>query len=278
MSAVPLVIGQALCICAVSIPLGLIIAALLSFLIVPAVMGLSTISTGTVISFSPWIFIDAALFSLLTTLLGAVKPAKKAANISPVEAQKFTGIETKKRAAYSFAHGKLYRMALRNIFRDRKQAAIVFLSLFLGITTFILIITLVASMNPDNFAAANAESNFVLTNTTTDPSNHVDPKQKFDDDFIDKVSKLPGFVSAQYDTTSEFFLTYTDDFQAHLESELNEKRKDGIIISDNEIADIKKNFKSHAIGVDGIISIIIPEISYRSVFKSTIVERLREMK
>jgi putative ABC transport system permease protein len=95
----------------------------------------------------------------------------------------------KKSVVYSFILGKLYKMALRNIFRDRKRAAVVFISLFLGITTFNTIITIVASMDPDNFVAMFAESDVVLTNNTVfSLYNTVSPKQKFDDNFFELIA------------------------------------------------------------------------------------------
>lgn len=250
-----IVTGQIFRLCAIGIPLGMALAALLSLAIVPAlVSGISSMATGTVISFSPLIFIGAAFFALLTALLGAAKPAKKAAGVSPIEAQKYTGEEVKKSAIHSPAHGKPYRMALRNIFRDRKRAAVVLLSLFLGVTTFISITTLVSSMDTDNYVASYVENDFTLTNNTVSIGSGSEPKQKFDEAFLSAISGIPGFENMQYDTSGWFRLTYTDDFDAHLKEHLltlpNQKEESTAeefsLIKEN----IKENFTCIAVGVD----------------------------
>ena len=94
---------------------------------------LGAISTDeAVVSFSPIIYVGAVFFPLLTAILAASKPARKAASISPIEAQKYTGVTGTVKHIRSLAHGKPYRMAWRNIFRDKKRAGVVLFSLFLG--------------------------------------------------------------------------------------------------------------------------------------------------
>ncbi|MGE5613131.1 MAG: FtsX-like permease family protein [Bacillota bacterium] len=214
-----IVLGQILRFCLAGIPLGAAAALLLSFVAVPALLSKSgNIVTGAVVSFSPFIYIGAALLALLTAILGAFRPALKAASISPVEAQKFTGIPFNKRRAYSSARGKPCRMALRNISRNGKRAVIVLLSLFLGITTFFVVTTLVTSMDTDNYVNSYIESDFVLQNNTV--KGGYEPKQKFDAAFIDAIRSLPGFESMRVTTrewmrleySPEKFGKYLDDF------------------------------------------------------------------
>lgn len=212
-----IVTGQILCLCVVGIPLGLLIAAVLSLFIVPALIStISQISTGVVISFSPIIYISAAFFSLITALLGAKKPSKKAATISPIEAQKYTSVKTKKYCISSSIQGIPYRMALRNILRDRNRSIIVIFSLFLGITTFISLYTLVASMDTDKYISTYISNDIILINNTTNEISDIAAKQKFDDSFLSEIHKIHGFKSMSYDTTKMFNLTYTDSFNEHL--------------------------------------------------------------
>ena len=139
--------GQILRLCLIGIPIGILLSLLVSFGIVPSfISALGAVSAnGVVVSFSPIIYVGAIIFPLLTAILGALKPARKAASISPIEAQKYTGVTGNIKGVWSFAHGKLSRMALRNIFRDKQRAGIVLFSLFLGVTTFLTVTTLVFS-------------------------------------------------------------------------------------------------------------------------------------
>ena len=126
--------GQILRLCCVGIPVGIVLSLALSLGMVPSFIStLDAVSAdGAVVSFSPLIYVGAIMFPLFTALLGASKPAQKAASISPIEAQKYTGVTGSIKGVRSVAHGKPVLMAWRNIFRDKKRAGVVLLSLFLG--------------------------------------------------------------------------------------------------------------------------------------------------
>ena len=180
-----IVIGQVLFFCLVGIPLGCLAAVVVSFLLVPAVISNSGIDTGTVVSFSPFIYIGTIVFSLLTAWLGAITPAKKAASISPMEALHYIGeYASNKKVKYAMK-GKMYRMALRNIFRDKRRAAIVMLSLFLSITVFTSVMMVVNSINIDNYINSEYDYDFFFTSDMT--------KSYFlNEDFVEKVQKNAG--------------------------------------------------------------------------------------
>jgi putative ABC transport system permease protein len=241
-----IVIGQILRLCLIGIPIGAVLALLLSLVVVPAFLSkLASITTGTVVSFSPLIYLGAALFALLTALLGAFRPAKKAAGISPVEAQKFTGLKVNKSRVYSPAHGKPYKMAFRNIFRDRKRAVIVFLSLFLGVTTFITITTLVTSMDTDNYVASYVESDFVLQNNTM-IGYEGETKQKFNDAFMNTIKSLPGFENLRKTTEEWMQLEYSkEEFGEYLADYIKKNDADDLTEQD-----VRKNFSGIIAGID----------------------------
>ena len=98
-------------------------------------------------SFSPIIFLFAAMFSFITVAVSCRKPAKEAGKISPIAAIRFTGINgTETKELKVAGNGtKLERMAFRNVFRDRKKAILVFFSLFMGLTIFLMIYTIFSS-------------------------------------------------------------------------------------------------------------------------------------
>lgn len=239
------VIGQILRLCMIGIPIGAAVAFLLSFVAVPLFLSnLGSIATGTVVSFSPLIYLGAAVFALLTALLGAFMPAKKAASISPVEAQKFTGIKINKSRIYSSVNGKPYKMAFRNIFRDRKRAAIVLLSLFLGITTFIAITTIITSMDTDNYVASYLESDFMLQNNTAMAGS--EPKQKFTPAFIDAIKSLPGFENLRVTTQEWMCLDYSpDEFGEYVDDYIKRNNAEGL--TEQNIYD---NFTGIIAGID----------------------------
>lgn len=123
---------QAIRISCIGIPIGLLLGAVVSFGIVPYFLNMmySTNSdVGTKVSFSPFIFIGAAIFTFITVMIASMKPAKIAGNVSPIAALQYTAASTKS-SARNCSKMKLSRMAWNNVFRNAKSTTLVFASLF----------------------------------------------------------------------------------------------------------------------------------------------------
>ncbi|MGD1819872.1 MAG: ABC transporter permease [Pleomorphochaeta sp.] len=182
-----IVVGQANILAAIGIPIGLLIGALLSLIIVPKALSLMNLETGMEISFHPFIFIGTAFFSYITIILGVRKSAKITSKISPIEAMNYTGVKVNKKQISNSRTGNLSKMAFRSIFRDPKRASIVFLSLFLGLTIFLIISTMISSMDIKHYINSYVKNDFILSNNTLEPGamvNGSSEKQKFDSSFI----------------------------------------------------------------------------------------------
>jgi len=205
-----IIMGQVLNLCFFGIPVGCVLSAAVSMLIVPAVLSNSSgFNTGTVVSFSPIIYAGAVLFSVLTALFGAITPAKKAANISPVEAMNFTGEKIQKSSVYLKSNSKLHRMVFRNVFRDRKRAVIVVLSLFFGIVIFTSVITVVVSMDVDKFINSQYDYDFSFSanNFTTFALN---------DDFVDRMRKMPGAEETAVTAFDFVDFSYSEELEKYI--------------------------------------------------------------
>lgn len=220
---VSIVRGQAMRLALVAIPLGLLAGAVTSFAVVPLALGTMSVETGAEISFHPVIFIGTALFAWITTWLGCLKPASIAGKVSPVEAIKYTGNTVKTKSKQSTDGSKLHRLALRNIFRIRKRAVVVFLSLFMGLSTFLIVTTIVISMDTDNLVAQYMEHDFVLENQTMSLGYEGDADQlKITGDMVAELGEMKGITAVYpvyglfgrmtYD--AEVFGKYMDNFAA----------------------------------------------------------------
>ncbi len=214
-----IVMGQILRLCAVGIPLGSLLAAGLSLVAVPGLIEKMGATSGSAtVSFSPVIYLGAAFFALLTALLGAMKPARKAAGSSPIEAQRYTGLEQGGGGVRRSAGGKPWRMALRNVFRDKKRAAVVLLSLTLGVTTFLTVTSLVSSMSVDGYINSMFDSDFVLRSNSQFSARGAE--QDFDEAFLGELRSLPGLEEMsmttrewmRMDYSKEAFGEYVADF------------------------------------------------------------------
>ena len=227
--------------CWIGIPVGILLSLMFSLVIVPFfISALDAVSAdGAVVSFSPLIYVGAIIFPLLTALLGASKPARKAASISPIEAQKCTGVTGSIKAVRSIAYGKPVRMAWRNIFRDKKRTGIVLLSLFLGVTTFLTVTTLVFSIDVSKYIDSAFESDFVLKNSAW-------PAQSFDNSLSEQLMSIPGVENLYTTTWEEMSLDYSDDFRQYIANYPMREQIAGL--SEEAIAD---NFRGFLLGVDG---------------------------
>lgn len=231
---------QILRLCFIGIPIGVILSLLLSLKIVPFFIAeLGAVSTDeAVVSFSPIIYVGAVVFPLLAALLGASRPAKKAASISPIEAQKYTGVPDKTKNLRLLAHGKPYRMGWRNIFRDKKSAAVVLLSLFLGVTTFLSVTTLVFSVDITKYIDSTFESDFVLENEGW-------PTQMFDVPFTEQLASIPGVESLHTTTWEKISMDYLDSFNEYIIHYPLQEQIAGLTGQD-----IAESFKGFILGVD----------------------------
>ncbi|MEK3838135.1 ABC transporter permease [Paenibacillus sp. FSL R7-0128] len=132
----------------------------------PLTTSLSGEVKGNSLSSSPWIFAGAALFSFLTVWIAAHKPGRLAADIAPVEAVKFSGVQNSgKRTLKPSRHGaRLYRMSFSNLFRSKKKLSLMLSSLFLSILLFNTIFTVISSMDVNKYLSAYIHGDYMIHN------------------------------------------------------------------------------------------------------------------
>ena len=179
--------GQVLMMYLIGLPIGLLASALTSFALVPALI---TGSKGTVVSFSPFIYAGGAVFALLTAYIGASISAGKAAKVSPIEAVRYAGEQNVNLKLRTSAKGKLSRMAWRNMFRERRRAFIVMLSLFLGIAVFAGAMAVVNSMDITGNTAFWYDHDINISNTNTAVGDMG--LIGMDRGFIEEIAAIPG--------------------------------------------------------------------------------------
>lgn len=154
---------QALLLAGIGIPSGLILGFALCFKVIPFTLGsfASDSAFPTNVSFNPLIFIGATVFALLTVIISCLKPAKTAAKVSPIEALRHTdGGNSNKKSVKHTSGNRIFRMAWRNVFRDKKRASLVFASLSLGIVLFLSITSLMNAVSGEAMAKAENPYDF----------------------------------------------------------------------------------------------------------------------
>ncbi len=125
--------------CLIGIPAGLLPAVFVSGFLVPlAVNAADNRLDSAVVVHLPIIPVIAVALSLLAVLIGSFKPLNVVGSVSPVSAMRYVGVDVKQKERKGKS-GSVASMAWRNVFRRKKNAVIVFLSLFIAILIFFLI-------------------------------------------------------------------------------------------------------------------------------------------
>ncbi len=157
---------QAWLLSAAGIPLGLLLGFLIGNKLTPVIMARLSYKS-TFVSFNPWIFIGATVFSLITVFLSCARPGRMAAKVSPVEAIRYTeggqrkaGKREKTRKVRGGA--SLPRMAWANLGRSRGKTAVTVLSLTLAVVLATVTYTFAAGFDMNKYLARNADVDFIL--------------------------------------------------------------------------------------------------------------------
>lgn len=248
---------QAIKISCIGIPAGLLLGAVVSFGIVPYFLNMmySTNSdVGTKVSFSPFIFIGAAIFTFITTMVASMKPAKIAGGVSPIAALRYTAASTKA-GSRNYRKMKLSRMAWNNVFRNVKSTTLVFTSLFCGLSLFLVVTGLLYGLNPENYVSEWGVSDFALTYSIQENEDLISGETVSEISRIDGIENLRLTYAAYPRVTAD--VLYDDavfhDFLMSLDG------VSGIDFSDPaKIETYQQNFFS---GVFGIDSVYLEEIN-----------------
>ena len=201
-----MILKQIRSLCVIGIPLGFVVSIFTTKIFVPVFFRMYTQYSleEQAIIFHPLVFVGTAVFILGTTIIGAYKPVKMAAQLSPIEAVKFSeyGFLYKKTGTSKYSPMK---MAWRNIIRIPKRAMKVFCSLFLGITAFLSVSVILGSANIEMFmkqAAFQNDDNIHLRNSTASLENYVinEPEDVLNEQMVSDLGKVAGLtkISVSY--------------------------------------------------------------------------------
>lgn len=130
-------------------------------------------------------------------------PAKAAAKISPIEALKFQNFAPKKtKSRNSTNGGKLHVMAFHNVFRDKKRAILVFMSLFMGITMILGVNGVISSMSAENFIKEYMDYNFEYNDIQFEQPEQLNKEvPQFDEHFVEQIKQIDGVENVDIQKT-----------------------------------------------------------------------------
>ena len=153
---------QALLLSLIGIPIGLLLGWLLGGVLTPVITAQLNGVT-TVVSASPFLFVGAAIFALVTVLISCRRPGRLAGKVSPVEAVRYT--EGKALTQKGKRNGRgvsLLSMAWANLGRSRGKAFLTVLSLTLAVVLLTLTVTFTGGFDLDKYVPSFTASDFIL--------------------------------------------------------------------------------------------------------------------
>ena len=157
---------QALFLCVVGIPIGLLLGYGVGASLTPVVMARTSFGVGvSTVSTSPLIFFASALFALITVLLSCSRPGKIASKVSPVEATKYTETMKSKKKKRSTHGAKVYQMAFANLGRNKRKTVLVVISLSLSVVLLNILVTFTGGFDMEKYLAKQACADFVVSTT-----------------------------------------------------------------------------------------------------------------
>lgn len=202
------------------IPIGLIISVVTAKGVIPQL--LHTInpifSVKDIVPVKIWVFLIGGCFSFLTNYISCTKPAKIAENCSPVEAIRYTTGTSK---SHKSERGGVYIMAIQNVFRDKKQAVIIFISFIIAISVFIVINLIIRTNDAKLILNEVYSYDIQFKNETTLDENE---KQVITSDKILQIEKIEGVKAVRKVTSTEVVIPYQEDAYGNYYKELYQSR------------------------------------------------------
>lgn len=159
-----LVRRQAWTLCIYGIPTGLLVGWVTGRALTPRILSLLT-NEVKVYSTNIWIFMGAAIFTIVTVHVSCIKPCRTASKVSPVEAVKYTEKQRKGRKKQT-RKATPFNMALANVKRNPKKMFLVIFSLMLSMMLLNSVYTIVTGFDLEKYLASYMVSDYIVADAS----------------------------------------------------------------------------------------------------------------
>lgn len=154
---------QALVLCAIGIPAGLILGYILGSWLTPVVLQITTMADNcAVITTSPIVFIASGFFEIVTVMISVIKPGKTAGKVSPIEALKYNESISGGKKKKNTRGAKPFDMALANVGRNKKKTMVVFVSLALSLVVLNAVNMFTGGFDSEKWLESEMSTDFVI--------------------------------------------------------------------------------------------------------------------
>ncbi|ADO58572.1 ABC transporter permease [Paenibacillus polymyxa] len=187
---------QALFLSLIGVPIGLLGGFGVGKSLIPLLLMNNYRHAEVTLSPNPWIFIDSALFAVVTVMISAYKPSRIAATVSPIEAVRYVDGATKKgkkKLKKSTNGAKMPLMARVNLGRNKKRTTLVLLSLSLGLVLLNTTFTLSQSLDMNKYVSKSHDTDFLIAHADYFQEHFTGPDNATTESYIQAVQAQPGF-------------------------------------------------------------------------------------
>lgn len=199
---------QALIYCVIGIPIGLLIGYILSIVLFPLFVSATSIDNDISIRPKLLSMVAAVLLSFITVLVSCRYPSKIASRISPIEAIKYNGISIQKykKPAKSSNKISIHRMALLNLFRNKKKTLIIIASISIGLILMDIFFTLSKSFNVNEMTKSYIYGDFLISDESyLNMTTSYEPAYTLSEEIASKLKSLDSIkdiakIYYKYDT------------------------------------------------------------------------------
>lgn len=204
------------------IPLGLTAAFFIAKIVIPQLLQIinPTFSASDVVSVKIWVFLAAGSFALFTDLISCREPAKMAGNCSPIEALRYTPGKYRKKT-HKREGGGTFFMAVQNMFRDKKQAIVIFTSFTIAISIFLVINVIIRENDAKMILNETYTYDIQFKNETTLDD---DKQQVITEDKILKLKQIEGVKNVRKVTSAKTIIPYQENVYGKYYKELYQSR------------------------------------------------------
>lgn len=236
----------------IGIPIGLLVAFVIAQAGIPRLLRLADpgFSEQLVVPVRWWVFLLAGGFSMLTNWLSCRQPAKVAGEYTAIEAMRYTAAplkikanrgmsrkkyqnvkrknndtkdrgEQSKRKSHRRGNSGIYGMAWQNLFRDKKQAVVIFASFTIAISVFFVVNTIIHENDAERILNETYAYDTRFKNETT---LDADRKQLITEEKIAALKNTKGVKAVRRVASAEVVIPYQEEVYGAYFQELYQSR------------------------------------------------------
>ena len=234
---------------------GYVAGGMVSFFLIPLIvktMGIRKKYVGSaMVRFHPVILLATIVLVGVTIHLASRKPAKMAANISPIEALGYRPTNKTKKIRKSGKVTIVGRLSREQFAKDKRRTAVVLFSLAASLSVYLCVVTMLDSQAARTIVSNYMDTDLVIKNDTAYKENAADRRDILDENLLKEIRKNAGVSEVHPMVYTEITVPWEPDFAEMWMKEFYAKWMS--IPYEQEKEEYQKhpeNFGSSMIGID----------------------------